>query len=100
MQGPTQLKWESRGVNLLGLLVQWRPLLDGHEASDLEILLGLLDGHGPAFDVRIRLLAVRMLLLGHDLPSLALHQIRLLEAGRGFLLGPKEDGGLCTHPLC
>ena len=57
----------ARAVELAGLLVEGSALLDGAEAGDAEGLTGLGDGLGPAADVLERLLAVGVLLAGHEL---------------------------------
>ena len=57
-------------VELAGLGVQGGSLLDGAEAGDAEGLTGLGDGLGPAADVLERLLAVGVLLAGHELAVL------------------------------
>ena len=74
-------------VELAGLLVEGRSLLDGAEAGDAEGLTGLGDGLGPAADVLERALASGVGLLGDDLAGLALHEERLLVAGFGLLAG-------------
>merc|ERR1719424_2197765 len=90
--GPTRQEPHSLGVDLLGLLVQRSAPLDRNEACQTKRLLGLLHGHGPALDASIRLLALRVGLLGHDLPILVLHKIALGKARAGLLLVAAEDG--------
>merc|ERR1719321_420091 len=66
----------SLAVQLLGLLVEGRALLDGTEALDLQSRAGLLHGCEPWAG-----LGTLAHLLAHDFASLVLHKVSLLQAG-------------------
>ena len=80
-----------RAVELAGLDVEGRSLLDGAEAGDAEGLTGLGDGCGPAADVLECATAVGVLLLGDELAVLVEHVVALGEAGVGLLAGSVPD---------
>ncbi len=69
-----------RAVELAGLDVKGRALLDGAEAGDAEGLTGLGDGCGPAADVLECALAVGMKLLGDESAVLVDHEVALGQA--------------------
>merc|ERR1719152_973854 len=64
----------SLAIQLLGLLVERRALLDGAEALDLQILAGLLHGSKPWAG-----LGTLARLLAHNPACLVLHKIALLQ---------------------
>ena len=74
-----------RAVELAGLDVEGRALLDGAEAGDAEGLTGLGDGVDPAADVLVVALAGGVGLLCDDLAVLVLHEHRLGVAGVGVV---------------
>merc|ERR1719261_1014997 len=81
-------------VELLRLGVQRCALLDGSEASNLQSLASLLHGLHPWV-----LLALRALLLAHNLAALVLVQVLGSQAADGLLLAATEHHGLCTPAL-
>merc|ERR1719456_869032 len=73
------------GQELLSLLVERGPLLDHGEALDLQERTCLVAGHDPRV-----LLPQGAPLLAHDTPRLVLHEVRLLQPGRGLRDLPEE----------
>merc|ERR1719283_137520 len=84
-------------VVCLGSLVEWGALLDGHEALDAELLACLLAGLSPSLDVLVSLLASGRRLLAHDLATLALHEVSLLQATFGLLFVALENAEFLSH---
>merc|ERR1711937_649127 len=76
-------------VELLGLCVQRRALLDGGEASDLQCLACLRDGLDPW-----GLLATGTALLADDLAVLVLDEVLRSQAANSLLLASTENHGL------
>merc|ERR1719301_383848 len=81
-------------VELLGLLVKSRALLDCDKALETQCLPCLGDGGNPS-----ALLAKRRLLLAHDLAVLVLGQGGSCHTTHGFLLRSTEDQYLCQSAL-
>merc|ERR1712023_546679 len=97
----------SLAVEVLRKLVKRGSLLHRHEALHLQLFPRLLHGLRPARDVLVGSLASRGSLLAHDLSSLALDQVRLLQAAAGLLLVTAEHDSLrhlshgdLAHPPC
>merc|ERR1719158_165759 len=82
-------------VELLGLLVKSRALLDCDKALETQCLPCLGDGSNPS-----ALLAKRRLLLAHDLAVLVLGQGGSCHTTHSFLLGSTEDQYLGHASLC
>ena len=76
-----------RAVELAGLDVEGRALLDGAEAGDAEGLTGLGDGIDPAANVLELLAAAGVLLLGDESAVLVEHEVALGQAGLVLLAG-------------
>merc|ERR1719164_86409 len=98
--------FSSLAVEVLRKLVKRRSLLHRHEALHLQLFARLLHGLRPARDVLVGSLTSRGSLLADDLPSLALDQVRLLQAAAGLLLVATEHDSLrhlshrdLGHPL-
>ena len=87
-------------VELLGLVVEGRALLDGAEALDVERLARGADGQDPWAP-----LALGGGLLGDNLASLVLHEVTLAKAAAGLGGLAREDmalgeaGGDLLHGL-
>merc|ERR1719240_2268416 len=77
-------------VELLGLLVKSRALLDCDKALETQCLPCLGDGSNPS-----ALLAKRRPFLAHDLAVLVLGQRGSCHTTHGFLLRSTEDQYLC-----
>ena len=80
-----------RAVELAGLDVEGRSLLDGAEASDAEGLTGLGDGFHPAGDVLESAFAEGVGFLGDEFVVLVPHEVGFREAGHGLLAGSVPD---------
>merc|ERR1712146_826787 len=73
-------------VELLGLDVEWRALLDRNETLELQRRARLLHSLHPGSDrAGEPLLGKRAFLLAHDFPPMVHEQIGLLQATRGLL---------------
>ena len=84
-----QLAWYA--VELAGLDVEGRSLLDGAEAGDAEGLTGLGDGLNPAADVLVAAEAGGVGLLGDEFAGLVGHQGGFLESAHGLLPASVPD---------
>merc|ERR1719235_1194296 len=96
----------SLAIEVLRKLVKRGSLLHRHEALHLQLFARLLHGLRPARDVLECSLTSRGSLLADDLSSLALDQVRLLQAAaRLFLVTAEHDSlrhfphGDLGHPL-
>merc|ERR1719230_1451613 len=96
----------SLAIEVLRKLVKRGSLLHRHEALHLQLFARLLHRLRPARDVLVGSLTSRGSLLADDLPSLALDQVRLLQAAAGLLLVTAEHDSLrrlshgdLGHPL-
>merc|ERR1719411_2357925 len=85
-RSPAKSSYASSGIVVgLGCLVGWRALLDGHETLDAELFACLLAGISPSLDVLVGFLAMGRQGPGHDLATLVLREVRLLQAARSLL---------------